>query len=191
MSGTMPSEVLVRTLPTPNPNAIKFIVNCPIKMTGKATFEDPAQTKGLKLADDLFSVSGVKQLYMFENVVTVTHEEDINFEELKDNVIAVLKTRLPIHDPNFVLEEEKKKDRSQLSPEVQKIEEILDNTIRPALQADGGDLEILDYDKEENILEVQYQGACGSCPSSMFGTLEAIRSILKDEYDPGIEIMIG
>ena len=185
------SEVLVRTLPTPNPNAIKFVVNCPIKNTGKATFEDSSQTHGLRLADDLFGVSGVEQLHMFENVVTVTHAEDVEFNEFRDNIIAVLKTRLPVHDPSFILESEKKKDRSSLSPELQQIEEILDNTIRPALQADGGDLEVLDYDHEEKILEVQYQGACGSCPSSMFGTLEAIRSILKDEYDPAIEIMIG
>ncbi len=187
----MSEDVLVRTLPTPNPQAIKFVVNKAIKETGKATFEGPDDTKGLRLAEDLFAVSGVIQLHMFENVVTVTYAEEADPQQLKDNVIAVLKSRLPVHDPSFVLEEEKKKDRSQLSPELQQIEEILDRTIRPALQADGGDLDALDYDNEEKILEVRYQGACGSCPSSMFGTLEAIRGILKDEFDPEIEIMIG
>ena len=69
------------------------------------------------------------------------------------------------------------------------IEEILDRRIRPGLQGDGGDLKVLSYN--DNVLLVQYQGACGTCPSSTTGTLEAIRAILQDEYDPEIEVYIA
>ena len=60
-----------------------------------------------------------------------------------------------------------------------KAEEVLDRTIRPGLQADGGDLEILSF--KGNKVEIAYQGACGGCPSSYMGTLDAIENILRYE----------
>ena len=68
-----------------------------------------------------------------------------------------------------------------------RIDKILDDMIRPSLQMDGGDIELVDL--TDHILTVRYMGACGGCPSSMSGTLEAIRSIIKDELDQEIEIV--
>jgi Fe-S cluster biogenesis protein NfuA len=79
--------------------------------------------------------------------------------------------------------------RSNLTPEMQKIEEILDKRIRPGLQGDGGDLMVKDF--KDNVLIVKYQGACGTCPSSTTGTLEAIRSILRDEFHPEVEVYLA
>ncbi|MCB0378663.1 MAG: NifU family protein [Bdellovibrionales bacterium] len=184
-------DVMVRTQSTPNPNAIKFVVNCAIKAEGKATFENSEQAKALRLAEDLFAISGVEQLHMFENVVTVTHKDNIAKDDLVESVISVLKSRLPVHDPHFVLEGEKqkKKIKENLSPEIQAIEEILDRTIRPGLQADGGDIEVVDY--KDNLVTVRYEGACGSCPSAMYGTLDAIYSILRAEFNPELDITIA
>src|SRR5690606_29873526 len=104
---------------------------------------------------------------------------------LKDQVKAILKTRIPVHDPEFSSPEEKttrvKPDRSKLSPELHQIEDILDRTIRPGLQSDGGDLEVLEFNN--NVLKVIYQGACGGCPSALMGTLDAIQNILRHEMD--------
>ncbi len=71
-------------------------------------------------------------------------------------------------------------------PEIAKINAILDNTIRPGLQMDGGDIQIVSFDGMN--LTVNYQGACGSCPSSTMGTLKAIESILRDQYNPEITV---
>lgn len=184
-------DILVRTQSTPNPQAIKFVVNCPIKMEGKAAFSSKEEAESLLLAKELFLVNGVDQLHMFENVVTVTFAEDVDRQKLIDDVSSVLQTRLTIHDPNFQLESERKlkKRKENISPEVQQIEDILDRTIRPGLQADGGDIEIIKY--ENNTLTISYEGACGSCPSSMYGTLDAILSILRHEFNPDMDIMIG
>lgn len=184
-------DVLVRTQATPNPLAIKFVVNCPIKLEGKATFVDAETAKALKLAADLFAVDGVEQLHMFENVVTVTHIIDTDRNKLIENVSLVLQEKLKEHDPSFVLanEEQKKKIRENRSPEIDQIEEILDRTIRPGLQADGGDIEIVDF--KDNVVTVSYEGACGSCPSAMYGTLDAIYSILRAEFHPDLDIMIA
>ena len=94
---------------------------------------------------------------------------------------------MPVHNPDFGVIDSKKAKRSDLSPDIQKIEEILDRTIRPGLQGDGGDIEVVKY--EENKLYVSYQGACGTCPSSTSGTLMAIEGILKDEFNANIEVI--
>lgn len=184
-------DILIRTQSTPNPLAIKFIVNVPVKIQGKATFKTKEEAKSLKLAEDLFMIHSVEQIHMFENVITVTQNGDTDPNELTEQVSSVLQTRLAIHNPHFVLMEEvqKKEEREKRNPEIDQIEEILDRTIRPGLQADGGDLEILDF--KDNVVTLSYEGACGSCPSSMYGTLDAIHSILQAEFHPDIDIMIG
>lgn len=184
------NEVLVRILPTPNPLAIKFIVNKSIKNEGKASFAKPSETYGIPLAEELFHVDGVQQLHFFENVITVTHSDEVDTEKLKADVISVIQTRMVIHDPNFLTEEENKKvDRSKLPPEIQQIEEILDRTVRSFLQGDGGDIEVISY--KDHVLEIRYQGSCGTCPSSTTGTLDAIESILREQFDPEIQIMLA
>lgn len=181
-------DIMVRVQPTPNPNALKFVVNVPVKNEGKATFTRPSEAMGLRLAEDLFKVDGVRQLHFFENVVTVTYADDADYDTLNLEVKAVLQSRLPQHDANFLVEEEKRKvDRSTLPPDIQKIEEILDKTVRMYLQGDGGDIEVIALNGKE--LQVRYQGACGTCPSSTSATLEAIQGILQEQFDPEIQII--
>jgi Fe-S cluster biogenesis protein NfuA len=72
-------------------------------------------------------------------------------------------------------------------PRLLKINEILDERVRPALMGDGGYLEVLDL--KEHTLSIRYQGACGSCPSSLTGTLMAIEGMLKQEVDPELEVV--
>ncbi len=180
-----PEDILIRAQDTPNPNAIKFIVNFPLKEVGNATFKSAEECGHLPLAKSLFDIPGVEQVYFFQNTVTLTHTEELPVDIVKEQVKSIIKTRLAVHDPEFIFEGEEKarvvKDRSQLSPEMQKIEEILDRTIRPGLQADGGDIEVLEF--KDNELSILYQGACGGCPSAMMGTLDAIQSILRNEMD--------
>jgi len=72
-------------------------------------------------------------------------------------------------------------------PRLLRINEILDEKVRPALMGDGGYLEVLGL--QEHTLSIRYQGACGSCPSSLTGTLMAIESMLKQEVDPDLEVI--
>lgn len=176
-------DILIRAQDTPNPNAIKFIINFALKSSGNATFTSKEQCAQLPLAMAFFDIPGVEQIYFFQNTVTVTHTDELPADMVKEQVKAVIKTRLSVHNPDFESIEEKKSkekpDRSHLSAERVAIEEILDRTIRPGLQSDGGDIEVVDF--KENEVKIMYQGACGGCPSSMMGTLEAIQSILRNE----------
>lgn len=98
---------------------------------------------------------------------------------------------MPIHDADAeTIQENKIKLRTEHnSPELKQIDEILDRTVRPGLQGDGGDIELLDY--SNNVLMVHFQGACGGCPSSTMGTLQAIQGILQNEFNSEIEVRIA
>ncbi len=181
------SEVLIRVQATPNPCAWKFILDRPVLNDGKATYSNVEESSHNPLAKALFDLPGVKQVHYFQNVITVTHAFDVDAEVIKGDICAVIQTRMAIHNPNQTVLDEKKIARQNLSPELQKIEEILDRTIRPGLQGDGGDIEVIKF--EDDKVYVMYQGACGTCPSSTTGTLMAIEGILKDEYDPKIEVI--
>jgi Fe-S cluster biogenesis protein NfuA len=67
-----------------------------------------------------------------------------------------------------------------------KINAVLDEQVRPYLQGDGGDLYVMGL--EGNKLKVHYQGACGSCPSSISGTLTGIENLVK-QIEPDIEVV--
>ncbi|MCB0406655.1 MAG: NifU family protein [Bdellovibrionales bacterium] len=176
-----PDDILIRPQQTPNPMAIKFIVNQSLKSEGKATLNSSSELPESKLVESLFQIPGVKQLHFFQNTVTVTHDGELEAEDLVEQAMSVLRTRVPIHNPNFGEPEKQaaKPDRSKISEEQKIIEEILDRTIRPGLQADGGDLEIIKI--KGNEVHILYQGACGGCPSAMMGTLDAIQGILQHE----------
>ena len=177
------------TSPTPNPDALKFIINAEVKTTGKITFKSKKEAKGLDLVDTLFSLVFVKQVYLFENVITITMDKDVDWGDCVVLIKSVINSRLPNHDPNFKDEDIGivTHDRSNQSSEIQQIEELLDKTVRPYLQGDGGDLDVVDY--KDDIVLVNYVGACGTCPSSLAGTLMAIESTLKAEINPNIRVV--
>lgn len=184
---TSAQDVLIRVQGTPNPNAYKFVLDRPVLTDGKATFSTKEECYGNRLAEGLLEIQGVKQVHLFSNVITVTFDETLDSDELSKQVCAVIQTRMAIHDPNFNVQSAKKDLRKDLPPDVQKIEEILDRTIRPGLQGDGGDIEVVSLEGKK--LFVHYQGACGTCPSATSGTLMAIEGIMKDEFDPEIEVV--
>ncbi len=66
----------------------------------------------------------------------------------------------------------------------EKIREVLE-TVRPAIQQDGGDVELIDYDETEGVVMVRLMGACESCPISMLTLREGIERRLKDRV-PGV-----
>lgn len=182
-------ELDIDIQPTPNPNALKFILNVPVKNVGSSTYRSPTECGENLLALELFKIRGVDQLHFFENVIALTKFSYEDWDGLESNVIAVLKKYVPTHNPDFNEPNPEADRRNALSPELKEIEAILDKTIRPGLQGDGGDIQALSY--VDNILMVKYQGACGTCPSSTSGTLEAIKGILRDELNPEIEVYIA
>ena len=119
----------------------------------------------------------------------LTQNGDFDWDDLEDDFIEIMNDGILDHNPEFddgKVDEEAR--RAALPEKVRQIEEILDKTVRPGLQGDGGDIVVKKYDEDENKVYVQYQGACMTCPSSSMGTLMAIKNFLRDEFDPEIEV---
>ncbi len=176
------SNILVRVSRTPNPLAIKFVVNFALKTEGKASFTQLEECENIPLFQELFHISGVHQIHVFENQLTLSHNGELSFEEIETQGKNIINKHGGAHDSDFKVSEIKKKEKkdlSQLSELHRKAEEVLDRTIRPSLQADGGDVEIVSVNG--NRVDIMYEGACGGCPSSLMGTLEAIENILRYE----------
>lgn len=179
----------IQIQPTPNPNALKFILSTDVRNEGKTSFKNPNQAKDVPLAASLFDLRGVDQIHFFQNVITVSKFTFEPWDNLEPSIVTTIENMIEDHDPNFKEHDPEVERRKNLSKEMLQIEEILDRRIRPGLQGDGGDLACVSY--ENKVLIIKYQGACGTCPSSTTGTLEAIRSILQDEYNPEIEVYIA
>ena len=174
---------------TPNPAAVKFISQYTVKAQGKSNYHSAEETAHNALATKLFAVEGVKTLFFFDNYITVTRAEDADWDDLAETLLDLLQIELPKHNPNYEdpVADTGPKVEVEDTPEVAEINEILDRTVRPYLQADGGGITV--QRREGARVFVRYEGACGSCPSSMGGTLMAIQSILRDEIDPEIEVI--
>ncbi len=183
----MDVRILIQS--TPNPNALKFVLNMPVKTEGKVTYKSADQAGQNPMAAAIFTVPNVSEVYFYDNYVTVTQDGNVDWDVIEEQIKRIILDHAESHDPNFKVEEAQKPAPVSTDPDIQKINAILDRTIRPALQMDGGDLQVISYDG--TVLGVNYQGACGSCPSSSMGTLKAIENILKDEFNPEITVEIS
>ena len=182
----MPVAILTQF--TPNPNAMKFILNRDVKSAGKMTFTAAEEAASVPLVADLFALPYIQQIHLFENVITITKAHDPDWDVVTGEVKDTINSRIEEHDPSFEITTERTRpDRDELDPEIRRVEEVLDRTVRPYLQGDGGDLDVVAV--EDHRVVVDYQGACGTCPSAVSGTLQAIQGILRDEVDPQIEVV--
>lgn len=71
----------------------------------------------------------------------------------------------------------------------EQVEKALD-LIRPALQNDGGNVELVDVDEENMIVKVRLTGACGSCPMSQMTLRMGVERVLREQI-PGITDVVA
>ena len=68
-----------------------------------------------------------------------------------------------------------------------KVEKSLDR-IRPALEADGGNVELVDVDEAKGIVKVKLVGACGSCPMSQMTLRMGVERVLREDIPEITEV---
>jgi Fe-S cluster biogenesis protein NfuA len=176
---------------TPNPNAVKFILKEPVTNGVARQFDSADKAEDDQLAKALFETGHVVSIFYMDKMVTVEKTDEGDWDELLPQLAV------PIRAAESTGAVGVASDPSSLGgalaavmsddPRLAQINEILDEKVRPALMSDGGYLEVLGI--KDNTLSIRYQGACGSCPSSLTGTLMAIEGMIKQEVDPDLEVV--
>lgn len=174
---------------TPNPNAVKFILREPVSHGVAHSFGSAHQAENDPLAKSLFDVGNVVSIFYMDRMITVEKTDDADWDELLPALAVPIRAAEAVNGSAAVAAAVGGPIAAVISddPRLLKINEILDERVRPALMGDGGYLEVLGL--RDHTLSIRYQGACGSCPSSLTGTLMAIEGMLKQEVDPDLEVV--
>ncbi len=176
---------------TPNPNAMKFILKEPLTWGITRSYDNAALAQDDPLAAALFDIEHVTNVFYVDHWITVTQDGGADWQELKRKLADPIRAAPGADEQSAqVASAAVTTPIADLSPEdqqrLEKINAVLDEQVRPYLQGDGGDLYVLGL--EGNKLTVHYQGACGSCPSSISGTLTGIENLVKS-IEPDIEVV--
>jgi Fe-S cluster biogenesis protein NfuA len=176
--------------PTPNPNAMKFILREPLSWGIAHSYENAEQAKGDPLANALFALTHVTNVFYVDRWLTVTQDGAVDWEDLAREVAVPLRAAPAAVDQSaaavFAARESFEHLTAADQQRLDDINLVLDQQIRPYLQSDGGDLHVLSL--VGNQLVVHYQGACGTCPSSISGTLSSIQNQLRT-LEPDLEVI--
>jgi Fe-S cluster biogenesis protein NfuA len=175
---------------TPNRNALKFILKEPLTWGVTRSYDNAEQASGDPLAEALFDIDHVTNVFYVDRWITITQDGGADWQDLARAVADPIRAAPAADAHSAATVAAAGTAIAGLSPEDQKrldaINEMLDEEIRPYLQNDGGDLHVLGLDG--NRLSVHYQGACGTCPSSISGTLRGIQNMLRS-IEPEIEVV--
>lgn len=166
---------------TPNPNTLKFVVNHQFLERGAANFPKREEAKKSPLAEKLFGIEGIDGVMIGTNFVTITKSDKGDWDVVADSVPKTIETHLSGHLPVFAdgfNPSETPKATGTGSEVENKIREILDTEIRPAVAMDGGDIAFQKF--ENGIVYLQLQGACSACPSSIATLKMGVETRLKE-----------
>lgn len=189
MSTTTTNPVMLYTEQTPNPESLKFVTN---KMLYKGT----ADFRERELADEwsplaaaLFDFPYVKGVYICNNFVTITKEFNFKWVDLMMKLKEFIKAY--VEDEKVILKEGFSEAMAALEKEngvgyeytgdtaevVLKIKDIIETSVKPAVEMDGGNIEFKSFN--EGIVTVVLQGSCSGCPSSTVTLKSGIEGLLR------------
>ncbi len=172
---------------TPNPAALKFVVSRMLTKNA-VEFKNIDQTVASPLAKELFKFPYVKEIFIDENYISVTKYEINDWQDITLELRGFIKqfienggTVLDENKIEIIAKDEKTKDErfDSLDETSQKIINILEEYVKPAVAADGGNILFDSYDPATKTVKVVMQGACNGCPSSTFTLKSGIENMLK------------
>lgn len=173
---------------TPNPNAVKFLLKEAVAVGFPKSFPSAEIAAADPLAKALFEVGQVVSVFMQDKWLTVTKTEDATWPDLLPRLAAPIRSAPSV---TGAAADVPKRDFSRVADDddevLRKVRAVLDESILPALAADGGGLEIVG--RHEKQVMIRYMGACNSCPSALTGTLTAIEGMLQKEIDPELVVV--
>ena len=178
---------------TPNPATMKFVANRLLLVSGAtAEYKNPSETKDAPIAKALFQFPFVKSVFISANYITVTKQDSVLWEDIilelrifitdylnKGNIIIdKLPEKQVAADNTFTKTVSINTQHNVPKDEVEnKIIEILEQYIRPAVETDGGLITFKEL--KDGIVTVQMRGSCSGCPSSTMTLKAGIEALLK------------
>ena len=186
--------MFIQTEPTPNPLTLKFLPGRIVMDEGTAFFQKKSDCSNSPLASRLFSVEGVAGVFFGSDFVTITQEENTDWQILKPMILGAImdhynsgekvmnKSQGDSKNDDLKLTESKHEDNEI----VKQIKELIETRVRPAVAMDGGDIIFDNF--EDGIVYLRMQGSCSGCPSSTATLKSGIENMLKHYVPEVIEV---
>lgn len=170
---------------TPNPGVMKFVAN---KKLVEEIFEYKTidETTYAPLAQKLFHFPFVKEVFMDTNYISITKFDVSEWDEIVLEIREFLRSYLEEGNEIMIpVQEEAVEENSESSSEPldeisRQIVGIIEEYIKPAVAADGGNILFDSYNTDDKSVQVILQGACSGCPSSTFTLKSGIENMLKE-----------
>ena len=171
---------MIQTEHTPNPNTLKFLPGKEVSNAGPVEFLKNEKNIRVPLADKILSLQGTTMVFFGKDFITVKKESNLEWDDLKHEIISEINDHYLLGN-NVVIEKNfEKKDvnlkNNESSDIINKIKEVLDSKIRPAVARDGGDIIFKSF--EDGVVKVQLKGSCSGCPSSIMTLKQGVQNLL-------------
>ena len=179
--------MFIQIEPTPNPLTLKFLPGRIVTKDGTKFYQNESEASNSPFAKRMFVVEGVKSVFFGSDFITITKDEDLDWQVLKPMVLGAITDHYDsgeetvIETPDLKKSEDLNENDSDI---VKQIKELLDTRVRPAVAMDGGDIVYKKFEK--GIVYLHMQGACSGCPSSTATLKAGIENMLK-HYIPEVK----
>jgi len=186
--------MMIQTETTPNPDTLKFLPGKQVSEVGPIEFLKNDKSIKVTLANKILALEGTTMVFFGKDFITVKKEKDLKWENLKRGVISEINDYYS--KGNYVVVKKDSKlakilNKSESSSEpiqsneiINKINEVLDSKIRPAVAKDGGDITFKSF--ADGVVTVELKGSCSGCPSSIMTLKQGVQNLLC-HYIPEIK----
>jgi Fe-S cluster biogenesis protein NfuA len=170
---------------TPNPNVMKF-VSSKLLMEGFVEVKSRDAAEGVPLAEAIFKeFDFAKEVFISDNFVSVTRDNSVEWHQVMMAVRGFIAEYLQNGGEISTIEAQKHENpvekiiNRDYTDDEQKISDILNEYVAPAVENDGGKISLMEYDQPTKTARMLLQGACSGCPSSTATLKSGIENILK------------
>jgi len=178
--------MMVATEHTPNPDTLKFLPEKKVSEVGPIEFLKNDKNINVSLANKILSLEGTVMVIFGEDFITVKKEKNLNWKDMKHGIISEIndyysKGNEVVVSKDLKLAKILSESTSDSKPVesnavVNKINEVLDSKIRPAVARDGGDITFKSF--KEGVVTVELKGSCSGCPSSIMTLKQGVQNLL-------------
>ena len=173
---------------TPNPSVMKFGSNKVLTQTDVEFKNIDEANKSSPLAQAIFTFPFVKEVFISDNYISVTKYDMVEWNEVFTELKTFIREYL-VEGKTIIKELPREEAATEAEVETPvitlegvsaQIVNILDEYIKPAVAADGGNIAFKSYDEVNKVVSVVLQGACSGCPSSTATLKNGIETLLRD-----------